>query len=451
MPPLRTLLTTRPFLALASIFLCFSPDAAALNAEDLHMDDARNGIAHDGCTQEQLAHACYESECATRGDSGGSGGDRGQRNPCQTCALEGVSCDLCEGLCSTSDCAPLCVCQPGEAVVSDPVEDGTMLRIFNDRREAETEHDLITQEAWVFFVWNMSDHDPHHNGNRRIASGNPEVIYDELFVAIHSLLYVGKTKRKIIVLTAGIKGGEGMPQDIQDRLRATGCCELRRVAIRCLGLLGDCHLTAAVMRNAYEALRMMTFTKLALVNSDIQIVSEGVDEIFQFPWDGYAFAAAPNGGRFDVCTEQGELGLGGYVNAGVIMIRPSRHSYRQVVRLLRCFDWVYDERDPWQRRPTGAIDDQLLLNVILALKHQSKEPISPSLRAHCIPSVFNCMRPWNWQPRDAPCNSSEWPTVFIRHFAGHDKPLFTSPKERERWLQFESYLAAHDRAKTWGR
>ena len=97
MPPLRTLLTTRPFLALASIFLCFSPDAAALNAEDLHMDDARNGIAHDGCTQEQLAHACYESECATRGDSGGSGGDRGQRNPCQTCALEGVSCDLCEG------------------------------------------------------------------------------------------------------------------------------------------------------------------------------------------------------------------------------------------------------------------------------------------------------------------------------------------------------------------
>jgi hypothetical protein len=332
----------------------------------------------------------------------------------------------------------------------DPRQDGTFRTIFADRREEGT----ITSQAWVFFVFNISGFMASYDV--RAAGGQPvsrehdahleQRIYDELFVAIHSLLYVGKTTRKIVVLAGGDDGNVGMPEHVQDRLRRTGCCELRRAEIRCLGYLGDCHIGGGVGRSFYEAFRMLEFEKIALVNADIQIVSDNVDAIFRFPLDGFALAAATNGGRFDRCTKpDGELGPGGYVNSGVIMIRPSRELYRNAVKLHRCADWTDANNEQ-----LDVVDDQVLLNAIFTAIPVWNRNLDASFRSHCLPSVFNCMdQGLAMGGIGEPCASSEWPTVFLRHLAGDAKPLLMDPEMRERWRVFGRYLDAHDRATSW--
>lgn len=305
-----------------------------------------------------------------------------------------------------------------------------------------------------FFVFNISgvmiSYDVRAAGGQPVSrehdAGLEQRIYDELFVAIHSLLYVGKTTRKIVVLAGGDDGNVGMPEHVQDRLRRTGCCELRRAEIRCLGYLGDCHIGGGVGRSFYEAFRMLEFEKIALVNSDIQIVSDNVDAIFRFPLDGFALAAATNGGRFDRCTKpDGELGPGGYVNSGVIMIRPSRELYRNAVKLHRCTDWTDANNEQLE-----VVDDQVLLNAIFTAIPVWNRNLDASFRSHCLPSVFNCMdQGLAMGGIGEPCASSEWPTVFLRHLAGDAKPLLMDPEMRERWRVFGRYLDAHDRATSW--
>jgi hypothetical protein len=113
-------------------------------------------------------------------------------------------------------------------------------------------------QAWVFFrlISGIVSNGP--------AGAQTERLYDELIVAIYSHLYVGNTKRKIVVFTGGDHGEAGTQQHIQDELRATGCCELWRIAIRRMGVLHDCHQGGAIGWTSFEALRMLEFESIAL-------------------------------------------------------------------------------------------------------------------------------------------------------------------------------------------
>ena len=74
----------------------------AVDAHDLEIERREwSTFAHDGCTQSQLAHACYGSTCSASLPTG---------TVCQLCAHAALFCDECESMCARSDCAVRCVC-----------------------------------------------------------------------------------------------------------------------------------------------------------------------------------------------------------------------------------------------------------------------------------------------------------------------------------------------------
>jgi hypothetical protein len=214
---------------------------------------------------------------------------------------------------------------------------------------------------------------------------------------------------------------------------------------------------------------MLEFERIALVNNDIEIVADGIDALFEHPREGFALAAAPNGGFSLECTAEQELagyyrgttGGGAYVNSGVIVLRPSAALYRAAIRTHRCLDW--------SSYKSTVIDEQMLLNTIFhggdAYAADARSAVPLSIPSRCLPSAFNCL-----EGGSIPCSNSRWPTVLLRHFVSNTKPLLKLPeheecrqvvqdldahelerasKRHEKCRRIMHYLDTHDRARRW--
>ncbi len=134
----------------------------AVDADESEIERERrkwSTFAHDGCTQSQLAHACYRSTCSASLPTG---------MVRQLCTHAALFCDECQSICARSDCALRCVCSPGEPTVLDPRRDGTFRTIFGDRREEVT----IYSQARVGFVFSISGHGLLRRDCNNLAGGS---------------------------------------------------------------------------------------------------------------------------------------------------------------------------------------------------------------------------------------------------------------------------------------
>ena len=133
----------------------------------------------------------------------------------------------------------------------DPRRDGSMTTVFNDTRSREDTGIIVTQ-AWVFLV--------HTAANYEISGKSLENfkrVIEELFVALYTLIHVGRTRRKILILLtvtpaygstharthahahahahasthACTHVQNAMPAETMERIRATGCCEVRLIQV----------------------------------------------------------------------------------------------------------------------------------------------------------------------------------------------------------------------------
>lgn len=334
----------------------------------------------------------------------------------------------------------------------DPRRDGSMTTVFNDTRSREDTGIIVTQ-AWVFLV--------HAAANYEISGKSLENfkrVIEELFVALYTLIHVGRTRRKILILLTN-----AMPAETMERIRVTGCCEVRLIQMRCFSdkfntVAGkECDSAQDAGRTVFEIFRLYEFEKVVYLNADIQFVNPGVDAIFDFPNPGMHMAGVP-GGHVKILPAgdmQGATGgprrrqsqvcdlerqsddvfgtfaseITGHINLGMLVLRPSNGLYHFIDMMLRCYPWAAgggSDAEACLSRPQGCwlqqMNEQIVINQAASIMAHQKEWMPRASRAHfrfhCIPQVFNCQT-WDLEL----CTEVHAPTVYIRHFAGDQKPL----------------------------
>ena len=348
--------------------------------------------------------------------------------------------------------------ESGKRITRDELEDALNLEstrevvVFGDARGPE----VVRSQVWVFFL----------------LFSSPRV-FDELLVAVFSLLHTAKTTRQIVVLTTA-----SMPEEHRVRLEATGCCELRVTHALCFNEHLDdgsgCATVHGGFRTVFKLFQMVDFEKVVYMNTDVLFLNEGADEIFEFPRPGFDVAATPGGGDSGRCktrrrgvtdrhidrysnamyTSDDNIDMPKHINLGMFVARPAQH-------LFELFDYVAYHLALGISTPTIAgMNEQMVFNV-------AKDNVPPMLYLfHCIPRGFNC------QEHDlAECTENDFPVVFIRHFSGDTKPLLRNVSALRQALNkmaapasispspeifghsplvLSAYLAAFERTKTWG-